>query len=186
MTRTVQQLFDLKGKTATFNIVVHAVKVAGETVVDEDFAKELGLESPARLRRGNGHDAIKLLLECFGRAVERELRGVARHGLKIFGRERRRAQRHLAGQDGLQHDLAVPRRCRSEHNHHENAEHDTDERKQVALLEGPLRRLMSKRDFHISPPSHEDEMAERPSDRRILPANANRQNAGPNALNAQL
>jgi len=41
---------DLKGRQATFDITVHAVKVAGETSVDEDFAKELGLESLEQLR----------------------------------------------------------------------------------------------------------------------------------------
>ena len=41
---------ELKGKEATFDITVHAVKVAGETKIDEDFAKELGLESLEQLR----------------------------------------------------------------------------------------------------------------------------------------
>ncbi|MEO5597653.1 MAG: trigger factor, partial [Novosphingobium sp.] len=36
---------NLKGKAVTFDIVVKAVKVAGETVVDDEFAKNLGLES---------------------------------------------------------------------------------------------------------------------------------------------
>ena len=34
---------DLKGKQVTFDITVHAVKVAGETKIDDDFAKNLGL-----------------------------------------------------------------------------------------------------------------------------------------------
>ena len=41
---------ELAGKEATFDITVHAVKVAGETVIDEDFAKNLGLESLEQLR----------------------------------------------------------------------------------------------------------------------------------------
>ncbi|HEY0960070.1 MAG TPA: trigger factor [Novosphingobium sp.] len=41
---------NLKGKDATFDITVHAVKVAGETKIDEDFAKELGLESLEQLK----------------------------------------------------------------------------------------------------------------------------------------
>ena len=30
---------NLKGKAATFDITVHAVKVPGETKIDDDFAK---------------------------------------------------------------------------------------------------------------------------------------------------
>lgn len=41
---------NLKGKDATFDIVVKAVKVPGETKVDEDFAKSLGLEGLEQLR----------------------------------------------------------------------------------------------------------------------------------------
>ena len=41
---------ELAGKAVTFDITVHAVKVAGETTVDEDFAKGLGLESLDQLR----------------------------------------------------------------------------------------------------------------------------------------
>lgn len=41
---------ELKGKEATFDITAHAVKVAGETVLDDDFAKELGLESLEQLK----------------------------------------------------------------------------------------------------------------------------------------
>ncbi|MEP6868771.1 MAG: trigger factor, partial [Novosphingobium sp.] len=40
---------NLKGKAVTFDIVVKAVKVAGETVVDDEFAKNLGLESLEQL-----------------------------------------------------------------------------------------------------------------------------------------
>jgi trigger factor len=41
---------ELAGKSVTFDIKVHAVKVAGETTINEDFAKNLGLESLEQLR----------------------------------------------------------------------------------------------------------------------------------------
>lgn len=41
---------NLAGKEATFDVTVKAVKVAGETVIDDDFAKNLGLESLEQLR----------------------------------------------------------------------------------------------------------------------------------------
>jgi len=41
---------NLKGKEATFDITVHAVKVEGETKIDDDFAKNLGLEGLEQLR----------------------------------------------------------------------------------------------------------------------------------------
>jgi trigger factor len=44
------QAENLKGKEATFDITVHGVKVPTETVVDDDFAKNLGLESMEQLR----------------------------------------------------------------------------------------------------------------------------------------
>jgi trigger factor len=40
---------NLKGKDATFDITVKAVKVAGESKIDDDFAKNLGLESLEQL-----------------------------------------------------------------------------------------------------------------------------------------
>jgi len=40
---------NLKGKEATFDITVKEVKVPGETKIDEDFAKNLGLESLEQL-----------------------------------------------------------------------------------------------------------------------------------------
>ncbi|MBN8502809.1 MAG: trigger factor, partial [Sphingomonadales bacterium] len=40
---------ELKGKDATFDITVKAVKVPGETKVDDDFAKSLGLTDLAQL-----------------------------------------------------------------------------------------------------------------------------------------
>ena len=44
------QAANLKGKDATFDIVVKDVKVAGETVVDDAFAKSLGLTDLAQLQ----------------------------------------------------------------------------------------------------------------------------------------
>ena len=44
------QADNLKGQKATFDVVVKAVKVPGETKVDEDFAKSLGLESLDQLK----------------------------------------------------------------------------------------------------------------------------------------
>ena len=41
---------ELMGKEAQFAITVHAVKVAAETKLDDDFAKNLGLESAEQLR----------------------------------------------------------------------------------------------------------------------------------------
>ena len=41
---------NLASKNATFDITVHAVKVAGENVLDDDFAKNLGLQSMEQLR----------------------------------------------------------------------------------------------------------------------------------------
>ncbi len=44
------QAAELKGKTATFDITVKSVKVAGESKIDDDFAKGLGLQSLEQLR----------------------------------------------------------------------------------------------------------------------------------------
>ncbi len=41
---------NLKGQAAEFDIVVKAVKIAGETVIDDDFAKNMGLTDLAQLR----------------------------------------------------------------------------------------------------------------------------------------
>ena len=44
------QAAHLAGKEATFDITVKAVKVAGETVIDDEFAKSLGLTDLAQLQ----------------------------------------------------------------------------------------------------------------------------------------
>jgi trigger factor len=61
---------DLKGKDATFDIVVKEVKVPAETKVDEDFAKSLGLE---------GLDQLKGLLRG---QLEQETAGLTRTQMK--------------------------------------------------------------------------------------------------------
>jgi len=77
---------NLKGKDATFDITVKAVKVAGETKVDEDFAKSLGLESL---------DQLKGLLRG---QLEQETAGLTRTQMK----------RALLDQLAAGHDFDVP------------------------------------------------------------------------------
>jgi trigger factor len=47
---TDYQAKELAGKDATFDLVIKSVKVAGESAIDEDLAKNLGLESLDQLR----------------------------------------------------------------------------------------------------------------------------------------
>ena len=77
---------NLKGKDATFDVTVKAVKVAGETKIDDDFAKNLGLESLEQLQgliRGQ---------------LEQETAGLTRTQMK----------RQLLDQLAAGHDFAVP------------------------------------------------------------------------------
>jgi trigger factor len=77
---------ELKGKDATFDITVHAVKVAGEAKIDDDFAKNLGLSDLAQLKgllRGQ---------------LEQELSGLTRTQMK----------RALLDQLAAGHDFEVP------------------------------------------------------------------------------
>jgi trigger factor len=77
---------DLAGKDATFDVKVKAVKTAGETKVDDDFAKALGLQSLEQLRgliRGQ---------------QEQELNGLTRTHMK----------RQLLDQLAERHDFPVP------------------------------------------------------------------------------
>ena len=77
---------NLAGKDATFDITVKAVKIAGETVLDDDFAKNLGLESLEQLRgllRGQ---------------LEQETAGLTRTQMK----------RQLLDTLAAGHDFAVP------------------------------------------------------------------------------
>ena len=77
---------NLKGKDAQFDITVKAVKVAGETKIDDEFAKNLGLESLEQLKgllRGQ---------------IEQELAGLTRTQMK----------RALLDQLAAGHDFDVP------------------------------------------------------------------------------
>jgi len=77
---------NLKGQETTFDITVHEVKVPGETKVDEDFAKLLGLESLEQLRT---------LLKG---QLEQETAGLTRTQMK----------RQLLDQLAAGHDFDVP------------------------------------------------------------------------------
>ena len=77
---------DLKGKEAEFDITVQQVKVVGETKVDEDFAKALGLDSL---------DKLKELLKV---QLEQETAGLTRTQMK----------RQLLDKLAADHDFAVP------------------------------------------------------------------------------
>jgi len=77
---------DLKGKEATFDITVHAVKVPTETKLDDDFAKNLGFESL---------EQVKNLLRG---QLEQETAGLTRTQMK----------RALLDQLAAGHDFEVP------------------------------------------------------------------------------
>jgi trigger factor len=77
---------ELAGKEATFNITVHSVKVAGEQEINDDLAKNLGLESLEQLKgllRGQ---------------LEQETTGLTRTAMK----------RALLDQLAAGHDFEVP------------------------------------------------------------------------------
>ncbi|QDP20469.1 trigger factor [Sphingomonas xanthus] len=77
---------DLKGQAATFDIKVKEVKVAGETKLDDDFAKQLGLNDLAQLK-----GLIK-------DQQQQELNGLTRTHMK----------RRLLDQLAADHDFEVP------------------------------------------------------------------------------
>jgi len=77
---------NLKGKPATFDIKVNAVKVAGETKIDDEFAKQLGL---------NDLGQLKGLLRD---QQQQELNGLTRTHMK----------RRLLDQLAAGHDFDVP------------------------------------------------------------------------------
>ncbi|WP_028969930.1 trigger factor [Sphingomonas sp. URHD0057] len=77
---------DLAGKPATFAVTVKGVKTAGETKVDEEFAKSLGLQSLDQLR-----DVIR-------DQQRQELNGLTRTHMK----------RQLLDQLAARHDFIVP------------------------------------------------------------------------------
>jgi trigger factor len=77
---------NLKGKDATFDIKVHAVKVPGETKVDDEFATSLGLDSLDKLK------------DILRGQLEQETLGLTRTQMK----------RALLDQLAAGHDFAVP------------------------------------------------------------------------------
>ena len=77
---------NLKGKPATFDIKVNAVKAPGETKLDDDFAKQIGL---------NDLDQLKGLLRD---QQQQELNGLTRTHMK----------RRLLDQLAADHDFDVP------------------------------------------------------------------------------
>ncbi|MDG2004306.1 MAG: trigger factor, partial [Novosphingobium sp.] len=80
------QAEELKAKEATFDITVHEVNVQTETVIDDDFAKELGLE---------GLEQLQGLLRG---QLEQETAGLTRTQMK----------RALLDQLAAAHDFDVP------------------------------------------------------------------------------
>jgi trigger factor len=80
------QAEELKGKQATFDVKVTAVKTAGETKLDDDFAKQLGLSDL---------DQLKGLLRD---QQQQELNGLTRTHMK----------RRLLDQLAADHDFDVP------------------------------------------------------------------------------
>ena len=80
------QAENLKGKAATFDVKVTAVKIAGETKIDDAFAKQLGL---------NDLDQLKGLLRD---QQQQELNGLTRTHMK----------RRLLDQLAAEHDFDVP------------------------------------------------------------------------------
>jgi trigger factor len=77
---------NLKGHSATFAVTVKGVKTAGETKIDEEFAKSLGLQSL---------DQLKGLIRD---QQQQELNGLTRTHMK----------RQLLDQLALRHDFPVP------------------------------------------------------------------------------
>jgi trigger factor len=76
----------LKGKAATFDVTVKAVKVAGETKVDDEFAKSLGLQDLDQLR------------QILRDQAQQELNGLTRTHMK----------RRLLDELAARHDFPVP------------------------------------------------------------------------------
>ncbi|WP_260927464.1 trigger factor [Novosphingobium sp. 9] len=77
---------NLAGKETTFDIVVHEVKAPSESKIDDDFAKELGLES------------LEQLTGLLKGQLEQETAGLTRTAMK----------RSLLDQLAAGHDFAVP------------------------------------------------------------------------------
>ncbi|MEJ2408209.1 MAG: trigger factor, partial [Novosphingobium sp.] len=80
------QAENLKGKEATFDIVAHEIKAPAESKIDDDFAKELGLES------------LEQLQNLLKGQLEQETAGLTRTAMK----------RSLLDQLAAGHDFDVP------------------------------------------------------------------------------
>jgi trigger factor len=123
---------DLKGKQATFAVKVKAVKTAGETTIDEDFAKSLGLQS------------LEQLQGLVRSQHEQELNQLTRTHMK----------RQLLDQLAERHDFVVPgSMVDAEHENilqqlrHE-AEHEEDPKAALAEIENDApeyRRIAERR-----------------------------------------
>ena len=111
---------DLAGKPATFELKITAVKIAGETKIDDDFAKSLGL---------TGLDQLKELLKG---QIEQQHNGLTRTYMK----------RKLLDQLAAGHDFPVPpSMVEAEfdqiwHQLQHEAEHEEDVEAAKAELEG--------------------------------------------------
>ena len=97
------QVENLKGRPATFDVLVKEVKTAGETKVDDEFAKSMGLEGT----RASCSDLIRGQLE-------QELNGLTRTHMKrqLLDQLAGRARFPGAGIDGrgrVRPDLAAAR-----------------------------------------------------------------------------
>lgn len=109
----------LAGKPATFDVTVKSVKTAGETKIDEEFAKSLGLENLDQLR------------QVIRDQQRQELNGLTRTHMK----------RQLLDQLAARHDFAVPESMvEAEHQNilgqlrHE-ASHEADAKAALAEIE---------------------------------------------------
>ncbi|WP_109807681.1 trigger factor [Sphingosinithalassobacter portus] len=111
---------DLAGKPATFDLVIKTIKVAGESKIDDDFAKNMGLESLEQLK-----GLVK-------GQMEQEHNGLTRTYMK----------RKLLDQLAAGHDFEVPPSMVDAefdqiwHQLQHEAEHEEDTEKAKADLEG--------------------------------------------------
>jgi trigger factor len=126
------QVADLAGKDATFDVTVKAVKTAGDTRIDEDFAKSLGLQSL---------DQLKGLIRD-------------QQGQELNDLTRTHMKRQLLDQLAERHDFPVPESMvEAEHQNilnqlrHE-AEHEADPKAALAEIEkesAEYRRIAERR-----------------------------------------
>src|SRR3546814_10746101 len=84
-----------------------------------------------------------------------DLHGIAGDHLEIFAADPGRAHRDGRAQNGLQHDLPVPRHGEDEQQQGQRAEPARDDREDVPLSQDALAVRMTVGKFHITPPSIE-------------------------------